>query len=77
MTDLDTRTPRNPERSDRWSSSLGLGFWLKMAGLALLDALAVYAFIVFIGEGDWVISGFLAVLALLINWVYLWHWVDF
>lgn len=72
MTDLDTRTPNSTEPSDRWSSSLGLGFWLKMAGLALLDALAVYAFIVFIGEGDWVIAGLLAVLALLINWVYLW-----
>ena len=72
MTDLDIRQPEGSERTDRWSSSLGLGFWLKMAGLALLDALAVYAFIVFFGEGDWIIAGFLAVLVLLINWVYLW-----
>lgn len=57
---------------DRWSSSLGIGFWLKMAGLALLDALAVYAFIVFIGQGDWAIAGFLAILVVLINWVYVW-----
>ena len=72
MTDLDPRPSEGTEPSDRWSSSLGLGFWLKMAGLALLDALAIYAFIVFIGEGDWVIAGFLAVLVVLINWVYVW-----
>lgn len=72
MTDLDTRASKSTEPPDRWSSSLGLGFWLKIAGLALLDALAVYAFIVFIGNDDWLIAGFLAVLIALINWVYFW-----
>ena len=72
MTDLDTRPPPATESRDRWSSSLGIGFWLKMAGLALLDALSIYAFILFVGDGGWVIAGFLAVLLLLINWVYIW-----
>lgn len=72
MTDLDTRPPPATEPRDRWSSSLGIGFWLKMAGLALLDALAIYAFIVFIGDGGWMIAALLAVLVILINWVYIW-----
>ena len=72
MTDLDTRPPPATEPRDRWSSSLGIGFWLKMAGLALLDALAIYAFIVFVGDGGWMIAALLAVLVILINWVYIW-----
>ena len=72
MTDLDTRAPTNvkPPRGERPTS--GIGFWLKMAALALLDALSVYAFIVFIADDDWIIAIFLAVLIVAINWVYLW-----
>jgi arabinogalactan oligomer/maltooligosaccharide transport system permease protein len=43
-----------------------------MGALALLDALGVYAFIVFVAEGDWAIAALLAVLVILINWVYIW-----
>lgn len=72
MTDLDTRTVEDP-KSPRWQpQSLGLGFWLKMAALALLDALAIYAFIIFVAEGDWAIAVLLAVLVVLVNWVYVW-----
>lgn len=72
MIDLDTRAPTNSEPPRRRRSSLGVGFWLTMAGLALLDALAVYAFVVFIADSDWIIAIFLAVLVVAINWVYLW-----
>lgn len=72
MTDLDTRAPANVEPPRRPRPSLGMGFWLRLAGLGLLDALAVYAFVVFIADGDWLISIFLAVLTAVINWVYLW-----
>ncbi|MGI9667306.1 MAG: ABC transporter permease subunit [Acidimicrobiia bacterium] len=52
----------------------GRGFWWRLAGLALLDALAVYAFLVLIEDesaaGLMVIG--LVVGVLFINWVYLW-----
>lgn len=71
MTDLDTaeRTDVEPPRG---RFELGLAFWLKLVGLAVLDALAVYAFIVFIGNGDWPIAFGLLALTGLINWVYIW-----
>ncbi|MEA3501758.1 MAG: ABC transporter permease subunit [Actinomycetota bacterium] len=72
MTDLDTRTVDDVEPPRRRGPSFGLGFWLRMAALALLDALSVYAFIVLIANNDWLIASLLAVLAVLINWVYLW-----
>lgn len=72
MTDPDTRTTSSFEPPDQRSISLSLGFWLRTLGLALLDALAVYAFIVFVGDGDWIVAGLLAVVVILINRVYLW-----
>jgi len=72
MTDLDTRERPKTEPPHRRTPGLGIGFWARLAGLALLDALAVYAFVVFIAEGDWPISVGLAALVVAINWVYLW-----
>ncbi len=71
MTDLDTRRPQT-EPPRRRAPALGLWFWVRMGALALLDALAVYAFVVFVTDGDWIIAVGLAVLIVLINWVYLW-----
>ena len=72
MTDLETRERPTPEPPQRRSPGLGVGFWVRLVGLALLDALAVYAFVVFIAEGDWPISVGLGLLVVAINWVYLW-----
>jgi len=72
MTALDTRSVKDPEQPRRTPPSLGIGFWLRLGALALLDALGVYAFIVFVAEGDWAIAALLAVLLILINWVYFW-----
>lgn len=71
MTDLET-AKRRDVGSPRGGSGLGLGFWVKLFGLAILDALAVYAFVVFFGNGDWPIGSGLIALVLFINWVYLW-----
>jgi arabinogalactan oligomer/maltooligosaccharide transport system permease protein len=59
----------DPKRS---LGDIGLGIWVRIIGLALVDAAAVYAAIVLMGEESW---GFLAALVvgtLFINWVYLW-----
>lgn len=72
MTALETRSVQDPEQPRRKPPSLGVGFWFRMGALALLDALGVYAFIVFVAEGDWAIAALLAVLLILINWVYIW-----
>jgi arabinogalactan oligomer/maltooligosaccharide transport system permease protein len=71
MTDLKTTDQRDVQPS-RGGSGLGLGFWVKLFGLAILDALAVYAFLVFFANGDWPIGFGLIALVLFINWVYLW-----
>ncbi len=72
MADLRTEPVSQTEPPRRGRSELGLWFWLKLIGLALLDALGVYAAIVFIAEGDWLIALFLVALLGFINWVYLW-----
>ena len=71
MTDLKT-ADRREVQPPRGGSGLGLGFWVKLFGLAILDALAVYAFLVFFANGDWPIGFGLIALVLFINWVYLW-----
>lgn len=50
------------------------GFWLRLAGLAVLDALALYAFLTLISQEDpnGLMLGGLIVGSLFINWVYLW-----
>ncbi len=71
MPDLKTTDQRDVQ-PPRGGSGLGLGFWVKLFGLAILDALAVYAFLVFFANGDWPIGFGLIALVLFINWVYLW-----
>jgi ABC-type sugar transport system permease subunit len=71
MTDVRTEPEQTTEPPRRGRSGLGFGFWVKLAVLALLDALTVYAAIVFFTEGDWPIMIFLIVVVLFINWVYL------
>lgn len=71
MTDLQTRRD-SPEPPSRGRFEYGTGFWWKLGGLALLDALAVYAALILFTNEDWVLLIGLIVLTVLINWVYLW-----
>ena len=50
----------------------GRGFWLRLIGIAVLDALALYATLVLIGEGATLMLASLVVGTVFINWVYLW-----
>ena len=50
----------------------GRGFWLRLIGIAILDALALYATLVLIGEGATLMLVSLLVGTAFINWVYLW-----
>jgi arabinogalactan oligomer/maltooligosaccharide transport system permease protein len=52
----------------------GRGFWLRLLGLALLDALALYAFLSLISDegANRLMVVLLVVGTLFINWVYLW-----
>jgi len=50
----------------------GRGFWVRLALLALLDAVSVYAAIVLASDGAWLFLAALAVGAVFFNWVYLW-----
>lgn len=72
MTDLETRSVDNEEPPPRRSIDWGWSLWIRILGLGILDALAVYAFVVFVGEGDFLIALVLVILIVVINWVYLW-----
>ncbi len=48
------------------------GFWLRLLGLSLLNAVAVYAAIVLVADGAWIFLAFLTVGTLFVNWAYLW-----
>ena len=52
--------------------NLGSGFWIRLIGLALFDALALYTFIVLLAEGNIFMVIGVAVGTLFVNWVYLW-----
>ena len=69
MTDLRERAPETPVR-DR--PRPGLGWWLKTAGLALLDAVVVWATIVLAADGAWLFFAALLIGAGFVNWVYFW-----
>ncbi len=47
-------------------------FWLRLLGIGLLDALAVYAILVLIGQGATLMLISLIIGTTFINWVYLW-----
>ena len=58
----------------RTLTEYGRGFWWRLVGLAILDALAVYSFLVLIGQDDTnvlMVAG-LVIGTVFINWVYLW-----
>ncbi len=72
MSDLQQRretppTPRPPRHLE-----YGRGFWLKLGGLALLDAIAVYAALVLFADGAWLFLAALIIGTAFVNWVYLW-----
>ena len=50
----------------------GRGFWLRLIGIAILDALALYATFILIGDGAILMLTGLIVGIAFINWVYLW-----
>ena len=50
----------------------GRGFWFRLAGLALLDAIALYSAFVLIENESWLMFWGLVIGTLFINWVYLW-----
>ncbi|RPI24916.1 MAG: ABC transporter permease subunit, partial [Actinobacteria bacterium] len=64
-----TAPPRRPRRHPM---EYGRGFWVRLALLALLDAVSVYAAIVLASDGAWLFLAALAVGAVFFNWVYLW-----
>lgn len=67
-----TETSSAPPPPTRHRMDYGRGFWIRLALLALIDALAIYSAVVLFGDGAWVFLAFLVVGALLVNWVYLW-----
>ncbi len=50
----------------------GRGFWFRLIGVAVLDALAVYAALILLGDGAVLMLASLVVGTAFINWVYLW-----
>lgn len=73
MTDLQqqTESPRTPRRPQS-RMEYGGGFWLKLLALALVDAVAVYAAVVLVGDSAWLFLAVLIIGTVLVNWVYLW-----
>ena len=69
MTDLKERAP---DTSVTQRPRPGPGWWLKTAGLALLDAVVVWSAIVLAADGAWLFFASLLVGAGFVNWVYLW-----
>jgi ABC-type sugar transport system permease subunit len=72
MRDLEQGTETTPPPKRRIQLEYGSRFWLRLLGLGLLDALAVYSAIVLAADGAWVFLAFLIVGTLFVNWVYLW-----
>ncbi|MEA2010220.1 MAG: ABC transporter permease subunit [Actinomycetota bacterium] len=60
------------EPTRRTLNDWGRGFWFRLIGIAVLDALAIYAFLILIGEGATLMLASLIVGTVFINWVYLW-----
>ncbi|MDH3729833.1 MAG: ABC transporter permease subunit [Acidimicrobiia bacterium] len=66
--------PTEPESMSVRRSRIqyGRGFWLRLAALSVVNAITVYAAIVLVVDGAWVILAMLVMGTLFINWVYLW-----
>jgi arabinogalactan oligomer/maltooligosaccharide transport system permease protein len=73
MTSGTTRNTERPDKSSgaRRAGGLGRGFWIRLFGLALVDAVAVYSIIVLIADEAWLFLGALIIGTLFVNWVYL------
>ncbi|MEN8235706.1 MAG: maltose ABC transporter permease MalF [Actinomycetota bacterium] len=56
----------------RTLNSWGIAFWFRLAAIAILDALALYALLFLIAEGATLMLLSLIVGTTFINWVYLW-----
>lgn len=65
-----TESPTHP--GGRTSFEFGRRFWLRLALLAALDSLVVYAIIGLTSDGVWPLLVALLIGAAFINWVYLW-----
>ena len=73
---MTSGTTQGTERQDKSSGSrragsLGRGFWIRLLGLALVDAVAVYSIIVLIADEAWLFLGALIIGTLFVNWVYI------
>lgn len=73
---MTSGTTRDTERQDKSSGSrragtLGRGFWIRLLGLALVDAVAVYSIVVLIADEAWLFLGALIIGTLFVNWVYI------
>lgn len=54
-------------------SNWGKGFWMRLVGLMLLDAVALYSALILLETGSsWLMLGMLGIGTAFINWVYLW-----
>jgi ABC-type sugar transport system permease subunit len=56
----------------RTANDWGRAFWIRIAGLAVLDAIAVYSALVLLENGSIIMFIGLVIGTLFINWVYLW-----
>jgi ABC-type sugar transport system permease subunit len=74
----DTRTGQEPPkqrlRDRRDFADFGRGFWVRLIGLGILDAVAIYSFFVLLRNGAYGLLASLTIGTLFINWVYLTPW---
>jgi len=75
--EVTAETSKKPTKRQRQAAGIadaasgGLKMILvKLLGLGILDALAVYALFVLAGAGQWLVAAIVAVVAALVNWVY-------
>jgi arabinogalactan oligomer/maltooligosaccharide transport system permease protein len=62
------------KRAARIADAASVGLWpivAKIAMVGLVDAIAVYALVVLVPQGQWLMAGAVAVIAAIVNWVYL------
>jgi arabinogalactan oligomer/maltooligosaccharide transport system permease protein len=61
------------KRAARIADAASVGLWpivAKIAMVGLVDAIAVYALVVLVPQGQWLMAGAVAVIAAIVNWVY-------
>lgn len=70
----DPKAERRRRRAERFAeaASVGVGVWIvKIVSLGIIDALAVYAILVLLVDGNWLIALAIAVVAVTVNLIYL------